>query len=237
VGRPRLEVNTANNPSGIPMLIMDTDVPAISNHQPNVRDRRPIRGGVTFPSSLVTQHTDEGFAWRVRHGHMTADVLNISITSPDGTVDNLSTVAGWPVPPAVLRFQAGSLNAILPTLPLAGAWPWVQGTALHQPLADDLHPPLLAPAMLEVTAQEHPTMERLRERFPDWQERLHQRLLHQPSWPVQSGDDIMEHRQRLLDEPPQQLIQRLEDMFEAMVEYQSAGREDGGGGGFVPFGW
>jgi len=239
VGRPRVEINTVNNPSNIPMLVMDTDVPAVSNHQPNVRDRRPIRGGVTFPSSLVTQHTDEGFAWRVRHGHMTADTLTgFSWSLADGTPVNLSTVDGWPVPPTIVLLTSnagsGSLNVHLPTLPLAGAWPWVQGTTLHQPLADDWHPPLLASAPLEVTAQEHPTMERLRERFPDWQEHLHQRIHHQPSWPLQTGEDILEHRQRLLDEPPQQLMQRLENMVDELIEYQSAGRE--GDVGFVPFG-
>jgi len=224
-GRPRVEINTTNNPGPFPVLVMNTDVPSVTTHQENPRDRRPLRGGVTFPSSLVTAHTDYGFAWLVRHGHMTAEVLEINLTRGDGTGNDLRTVAGWPVPPTLIMLADGGLHTILPELSLADAWPWERGSA-SAAFRADWHPPLLPPSDNRVEVREHPAMERLRQRMPNWQEYLESRT--GLSGPIQPEEDLIGHRRRLLDNPPPELVQRLHDRAHYMIYRR------GSGGGISP---
>jgi len=198
---------------------MDASIPAVSTHQTDVRDRRPIRGGVVFPSSLVTTHTDTGFFWRARNGHLAAESHNFTINYSDGTSVNLSTVAGWPVPPTILAFVGGgTVNSVLPAVPRT--WPWIQGAA-----------PAPSPNMTEhetITLEEHPVMDRLRQRIPDlqiWREERMQELRQLP-FPENSVQLQREWRTSLY--VPQELDQRIDDAIEALMGQQGIGWENGG---------
>jgi hypothetical protein len=131
LGRPRVirqgtDINTD-------LVDMDTRVPAITpistSRGEDYRDARPIRGGVTFPIRLISQHTDQGFFWRVFHGHLMAQTTTFDYTSGGRPID-LTDVADWPIPPTSLNFGDGrSLHSVIrdmtpPDVDLQGAWPW-----------------------------------------------------------------------------------------------------------------
>jgi hypothetical protein len=224
LGRPRVLTDGTNE-----WLDMDQRVPAMTSHQTDIRDRRPIRGGVTWPTRLVTQHTAQGFFWRVFHGHLMAQTTTFSYTSGGNPV-SLTNVSGWPIPPTLLYFGpgSGSLHYVInnvtpPNVNLQGAWPWeMAGSPAPAPL------PMMAP-LPEIDLGENLAFERLRGRIPNIEQWREDRLNNLRSWPL--PDDTLrtqdEWRKRLY------VLPEFEERMDREVERISS-RRDSGGGGIVP---
>jgi hypothetical protein len=196
---------------------MDTTIPALTN-QSNERNRRPIRGGVILPQSLVTAHTNTGFAWRIRHGHLSADTLGIH-----NFVD-LRTVADWPLYPETLIFYnlhgelIGGLHIFLPALSVAEAWPWEDAGGRSSVISSSgIFTPLMQTDINNDNIQQkYSIIDRLQNRIPDFQQRLDEKVGQLRNWPLPDHTmrQQLQHREQLYVLP--ELEQRQEERLDRL---------------------
>jgi len=250
IGRPRIEVNTINNPGTGPtgVLVMDTSVAAIDESTLNkTPDPAAVygtiphggtpRGGTWFPLKLATAHTTPGadiggYGWVVRNGHLEAMTFEWETYNFTSGIINLSKVEDWPNTPS-LGYVTNFFKRINSSRPLTwkDVWPW-DTTA-----SPSLSPGLSSAADPEFDEdQEMPLEQQLLDRIqrtrPDLYDRVQQlinkRSIEITEWPVPALELQIERRGLMYIEP--RLEKRLEDLVNVLLENQEAGRDNDGGG-------
>jgi len=238
LGRPRVIRGIPG--AGGDVLDMDTTVQAMTPAamHPDVRDRRPIRGGSVLPSSLVTLHNtlstepDAGYFWRVRNGQLIA----AAYTTVSGIGTNFGSVDNWPGVGGIMLFvnnvtgvRMGSLLNFLPTLD--PVWPWIQLNGPPDPFPSPQPSPQTSPQPApngEII--EEMTFERLRRWIPNFDQWVEDRVQNLSSFAhsIESPSDlfIQQLRQNILTqhEDPEALRQ-----FEERVNQRLPGIFDNWG--------
>jgi hypothetical protein len=223
IGRPRIEINTVNNPTDEPVINYDLGLEAISGRGADIRANR---GGTWFPSSVQVTHpnaTNDGFAWIARRGFL--EPMGMSWVLVGSALTPL-TIPEWPTPPTLGFIDFFSWIDERRPLSAAEAWPWVEG-----PLPMLLPQQTQEPVQEHVLSEDHPKIQQLLHRRPDLFEILNQRVADVPMWPVLPMETQLEHRRQLYI--PDHIRQKMDEIVETMLERQRNGWESGGA---APFG-
>jgi|GEM_PF-4952935 len=227
VGRPRVEVNTRNNRSSVPAIVMNESLPIIRTTGGAI-SALP-RGGVTFPSSLttaqdwVTPATNQrrGYSWVISHGQMmTVDIG--SVWSTGGVALNPVDIDRWPSPPII--------QTLTVPVPPAGPdlFPWSSAAGAVAPLSQ-WHAPMLAPVRQEVMPMS-----------PAMQELMDQRMRNLRTHPAPDINVAFERQQREVARRGQDELYLPAETLRIMEELAAKmmgrfGSDDGDG--IVPFAW
>lgn len=202
-GRPRVDRLL----SGEELLVLNTEVPSMATGNETLN-----RGGVTFPSSLTTLNADGNARLLViRDGIMVLFSSHVDGGAPGadvGTTPNVPSTSFWP----------GFPGSGFP-LPDDARWPWVQAAGGSGMLPFAARP---TEPVIELRLEEHPIMERLRERQIDLREWVEERLAGSPvAFPEITPQQQREWVRygRVPGEHPvlHQLLQDLEDRADALA--------------------